>query len=1627
MKKGRKWMTALLAIVALCSILAACSKKTPTPTELEYGDVDLSSETAAGLESMAQYRTRFKNGDVNIGDVMPYYHDGIYSFFYLAETSNHPVYRVDTTDFVHYEDKGEALSPGASNAQDAMIGTGSIVEADGDYYFFYTGFKKDNPEAVMVARSVGNIDRFEKVSDFMFTAASVDGCDLEGWDFRDPEAVYDRENGQFVLFLSARKGGEPVIAEFRVSLDLSSVTYGGVVYSDTQFGANVLECCDVFPMGDKWYLTYSVQDTSNGGNDGENAVEAAVGSRGKVFYAVADRLDGPFVQYADAALDSHAFYAAKSIQDGTNTYLAGWIRQKNSNIGWQYLWGGNLLVHQLLQNPDGSLSVALPQSVRNHYSVERKLDSALEAYNGFDMIAESKDYHIIGGEYSSYLLHTTATFDSDVSEFGFALGVSSNTANIIEVAFVPHADKMRSAMAGQQELCAKNIRLTPGETYDITLLVEGSTVTVYVNNSVAFTSRIRNIGNKKLAVYALGGSVTMQDFHLYTPSGYADTLAAGYGNLTVTERGAEQKGSVNTLAVAPDAPATLRYTLDADNFVRCTAAVYAQTAVRAAIKLGGNTLGEYVAEANTVLQVRADTLAYKGDALTVELTADTAVDVWTNVSFETDKRPFAAAVKAETADDGTVGYTAGASGVYEYVATMYYGGAIDGDPMFEVGDGARAPISEAARLVTLRGAVRLQAGETLAAALGYGKFPASIGAHSIVLQICGGGSTDTFAAGVGTYTAPVPTPCNITAETVPTFAGVEFTGEREMSVEMNGHVFGEQGKNGFVYAYGKAGDELKPMTEYNTNGEVWEYKHKAPEASDALEIKADYMKQGGGYVTAVVWVAPADGYIDFVADYESHSENVQVQVLRNRTLLRDVFLKEAGRTDITLTGIEVKGGDTVALAVRAAGRAMGESDGNYHLRIGKGNSSVPFDPTAPPIADHAADYNVDRQGDYGWQYLDVGYVWGDNEHPGDAAELEKSAYGWGNSGKGIDVSGTIHGEATVAWCNLSGGTLAVGVSGTVTGNAYIRMWVLRADGSYEKVTDGKVNGTFALPNKGFVLQPNDRIAVMFFDNNGAGCTLSMQVRSTDEIEIRGTALAAELTKAKAIGNDDGRYTPDSFDRLTTAITDAENFVRDMADTRKTYVEVAAAVRALKDAVSGLQLDTSAARAELDAAIASAAAIEGKPLLGDAAAFAAALAQAKDVAAQANATSETLTAATAALVAAMRGVTVKVADFAADFSDGQGDNGWAFYRIAPTNWDDYNAGGARVELKYSDGAYKDGETTVGVELWKTSGATVAYRNYSAAAHTYALRGQIEYIGDGEEACVAYVILRADGRYEHIANWNTYRVGAAHTIDKEFTLQAGDAVLLVLRDVGGAATDSKLTLQIGCNDALTVDKSRLQALADEAGEKNADDYTAESFAALAAAKTVAQSVLDKAEPTAGEVYRAESALRRAIERLEPQNAVTSTTQADVLNGSGLWTVYRSGITWNPARLLFDTMLAYNEDNGNLKLGDGESVTGADGALVLSSDNSGIALVFQAQTAGTYRLTANYTGDSKTNGRVFAGAGNELSERKWIGTAESFDDTIELRAGEYIAIHFENFSDGHGLASAVLTFTLALQPAA
>jgi len=87
--------------------------------------------------------------------------------------------------------------------------------------------------------------------------------------------------------------------------------------------------------------------------------------------------EGPWHTPAVDTFDGRAFYAAKSASDGDNRYVFGWNPNKEEDLfgfnpenykGKDYNtwgWGGSLIVHQLIQNEDGTLSVKIPESVNN--------------------------------------------------------------------------------------------------------------------------------------------------------------------------------------------------------------------------------------------------------------------------------------------------------------------------------------------------------------------------------------------------------------------------------------------------------------------------------------------------------------------------------------------------------------------------------------------------------------------------------------------------------------------------------------------------------------------------------------------------------------------------------------------------------------------------------------------------------------------------------------------------------------------------------------------------------------------------------------------------------------------------------------------------------------------------------------------------------------------------------------------------------------------------------------------------------------------------------------------------------------------------------------------------------------
>ncbi|PZF86288.1 family 43 glycosylhydrolase [Jiangella anatolica] len=301
-----------------------------------------------------------------VGDVIPLHHEGEYWLFYLHDRRD-PAQPgtawnlVRTRDFVEYEDAGVALPHGDASSQDLNAYTGSVVADGGRHHLFYTGY---NPaftdeatgtplQVVMHAVSDDGMRSWTKLPEDTFGAP---GAGYEPGDWRDPFVFRTSPGEPWRMLLAARRDSGPerrrgLIAECR-SDDLRSWTTVEPFWDPSLYVAH--ECPDVFRIGDWWYLVYS-----------------EFSDRFCTRYRMARTPDGPWQAPAHDALDGRAFYAAKTAGDAGRRFAFGWIpsREDERDDGaWQ--WAGDLAVHELVQQRDGTLAVALPGEVRAAFAQE---------------------------------------------------------------------------------------------------------------------------------------------------------------------------------------------------------------------------------------------------------------------------------------------------------------------------------------------------------------------------------------------------------------------------------------------------------------------------------------------------------------------------------------------------------------------------------------------------------------------------------------------------------------------------------------------------------------------------------------------------------------------------------------------------------------------------------------------------------------------------------------------------------------------------------------------------------------------------------------------------------------------------------------------------------------------------------------------------------------------------------------------------------------------------------------------------------------------------------------------------------------------------------------------------------
>jgi len=231
---------------SLLLLLAACTQGTSSYVEVDQQDMQLFPKQLSG----------------NIGDVMPFYHDETWHFFYLHDSAPnpgfHPWYRLSTNDFLNFTDHGEVVPVIHSlDNQELALGTGSVIEKDNVFYAFYTAHngRLSPKEMIRLSTSSDGMNSWTKQS-FNIDPRTY-GFDTN--DFRDPHVVFIPEKNLYYMLFTTRYAGKGAIG-YLVSSDLwswSKLGDGVFFLNNTINGTESiqanLECPTLWYFNGYWY------------------------------------------------------------------------------------------------------------------------------------------------------------------------------------------------------------------------------------------------------------------------------------------------------------------------------------------------------------------------------------------------------------------------------------------------------------------------------------------------------------------------------------------------------------------------------------------------------------------------------------------------------------------------------------------------------------------------------------------------------------------------------------------------------------------------------------------------------------------------------------------------------------------------------------------------------------------------------------------------------------------------------------------------------------------------------------------------------------------------------------------------------------------------------------------------------------------------------------------------------------------------------------------------------------------------------------------------------------------------------------------------------------------------------
>lgn len=467
----------------------------------------------------------YQPADGVAADFIPFYWKGEFHLFYLKDyraIEKHgegtPWFHLSTTDFLHFDDLGQAVERGTLEDQDLYVFTGSVLEAGGKFHIFYTGHnphlrKQGKPEQAILHAVSDDLIHWQKVHEDAFFAPQYG---YEPHDWRDPFVFWNPEAQEYWMLLAARQMEGPSrrrgCTALCASKDLKNWQVRPPFWSPGLYFTH--ECPDLFQMGDWWYLIFS-----------------EFSDRSVTRYRMSRSIHGPWLRPQEDTFDGRAYYAAKSASDGERRFLFGWNPTRSmqtDDSSWQ--WGGNLVVHEINQRSDGTLTVRVPESVDGYFKTRLPINFVRAVGQGAQM-PDGVEVSTLGSFSCMSAgimpecckIETKIQFTAATQGCGVFLRATDGYEQGYFIRLEPHRQRLvfdRWPRYGDQPFSVeleRPVTFQAGDVIRMKVFVEKTLCEVYLQDEIAMSTRLYNHPQGEWGVFAEDGTSIFSQISISVP------------------------------------------------------------------------------------------------------------------------------------------------------------------------------------------------------------------------------------------------------------------------------------------------------------------------------------------------------------------------------------------------------------------------------------------------------------------------------------------------------------------------------------------------------------------------------------------------------------------------------------------------------------------------------------------------------------------------------------------------------------------------------------------------------------------------------------------------------------------------------------------------------------------------------------------------------------------------------------------------------------------------------------------------------------------------------------------------------------------------------------------------------